>query len=485
MNTTKKRKLLPNDMTIIDTHQARKAVFATGLGNAMEWFDFGIYSYLAVTIGKVFFPEMEGTLQLVYTFATFAIAFIMRPIGGFVFGALGDRLGRKRVLTITILMMAFSTLCIGLIPSYQSIGLTASFLLLAARLVQGFSTGGEYSGAMTYIAESAPDKKRGILGSGLEVGTLSGYIAGSGLVTLLTFILGDQGMVDWGWRIPFFIAAPLGLIGFYLRTNLDETQAFQEIQESEQDQNETEEQPTFKDIFLYFKKELFLCIVIVAFFNITNYMLLSYMPSHLNSVLGYENSKSLLLILVVMVLMIPIVILMGHLSDKFGNKIITQIGLVGLILFAIPAFLLLRDDNTLTVFLGLLLLALCLSCFEGTVPSMLPTLFFTDVRYRALSVSFNVSVSIFGGTTPMIASFLIDKTHNNLMPAFYLVLVGLIGMIVFTLMFKQTSGKSLRGSLPAVETKAEAKKMVNNPKKALWWRKEAKELRKKSQEEDK
>ncbi|MBC1520055.1 MFS transporter [Listeria aquatica] len=482
MNTTKKRKLLPNDMTIIDTSQARKAVFATGLGNAMEWFDFGIYSYLAVTIGKVFFPEMEGTLQLVYTFATFAIAFIMRPIGGFVFGALGDRLGRKRVLTITILMMAFSTLCIGLIPSYQSIGLTASFLLLAARLVQGFSTGGEYSGAMTYIAESSPDKKRGILGSGLEVGTLSGYIAGSGLVTILTFILGNQGMVDWGWRIPFFVAAPLGLIGFYLRTSLDETQAFQEIQESEQDQGETEKQPTFKDIFLYFKKELFLCIVIVAFFNITSYMLLSYMPSHLNAVLGYENSKSLLLILVVMLFMIPTVILMGHLSDKFGNKIITQIGLVGLILFAIPAFLLLRDDNILTVFLGLLLLALCLSCFEGTVPSMLPTLFFTDVRYRALSVSFNVSVSIFGGTTPMIASFLIDKTGNNLMPSFYLVLVGVIGMIVFTLMFKQTSGKSLRGSLPAVETKAEAKKMVNNPKKALWWRKEAKALRKKSKE---
>ncbi len=170
-------KLHKDDITIVDAQMAKKAVIATALGNAMEWFDFGIYSYLAVVIGKVFFPEMSGSVQLVYTFATFSIAFIVRPFGGLFFGRLGDRWGRKKVLTITLLMMAISTLCIGLIPSYASIGTTASVLLLLARLVQGFSTGGEYSGAMTFIAESTPDKKRGFLSSGLEVGTLIGYIA--------------------------------------------------------------------------------------------------------------------------------------------------------------------------------------------------------------------------------------------------------------------------------------------------------------------
>lgn len=169
----------------------------------MEWFDFGIYSYLAVVLGQVFFPEVEGTMQLVYTFATFAVAFLVRPFGGMFFGMLGDRLGRKKILAVTLTLMALATLSIGLIPSYGSIGITATILLLVARLVQGFSTGGEYSGAMTFIAESTPDKKRGFMSSGLEVGTLVGYIGGAGIVTLLTYILGDDAMAAWGWRIPF------------------------------------------------------------------------------------------------------------------------------------------------------------------------------------------------------------------------------------------------------------------------------------------
>ena len=176
-----KEKLHKDDITLVDSKVARKAVVATGLGNAMEWFDFGIYSYLAATIGKVFFPEMTGSAQLVYTFATFAIAFLVRPVGGMFFGMLGDRLGRKKILAVTLVLMALATLSIGLIPSYSSIGITAPILLLVARLVQGFSTGGEYSGAMTFIAESTPDKKRGIMASGLEVGTLVGYIFQSGM----------------------------------------------------------------------------------------------------------------------------------------------------------------------------------------------------------------------------------------------------------------------------------------------------------------
>lgn len=205
-----KPRLDEEDITVVDPDVAKRAVMATALGNAMEWFDFGIYSYLAVTIGKVFFPEMTGGVQLIYAFATFAVAFIARPLGGILFGMLGDRWGRKRVLAITLILMAVSTLSIGLIPSYASIGSTATLLLLIARLVQGFSTGGEYAGAMTFIAESTPDKKRGVMASGLEVGTLIGYVAGAGLVTLLTFLLGPKGMVEWGWRIPFWIAAPWG-----------------------------------------------------------------------------------------------------------------------------------------------------------------------------------------------------------------------------------------------------------------------------------
>ncbi|GIO68178.1 MFS transporter [Paenibacillus sp. FSL M7-1455] len=462
-------KLHKDDITIVDAQMAKKAVIATALGNAMEWFDFGIYSYLAVVIGKVFFPEMSGSVQLVYTFATFSIAFIVRPFGGLFFGRLGDRWGRKKVLTITLLMMAISTLCIGLIPSYASIGTTASVLLLLARLVQGFSTGGEYSGAMTFIAESTPDKKRGFLSSGLEVGTLIGYIAGSGLVTLLTYLLGSEQMLAWGWRIPFFIAAPIGLVGLYLRGHLEETPAFEAM---EQAKDEDKPKTPLRELFSRHWKVILICTVLVFFFNVVDYMVLSYMPSHLTAVLGYGEAEGLLLILIVMFIMIPIVLAMGYFSDRIGNKRIMQIGLAGLLVLSLPAFMWISSGKLGLVFLGLLILAVFLTCFEGTMPSVLPALFFTDVRYGLLAITYNISASLFGGTTPLVMAWLINLTQNNLVPAYFLIATSIIGLVVVTFWFTDTSGKSLRGSPPAVEEKHEIKELLKEPEEALWWHEE-------------
>ncbi len=464
-----KPKLHQDDITIVDASMARKAVVATALGNAMEWFDFGIYSYLAVVIGKVFFPSLSGSVQLIYTFATFSIAFIVRPFGGLFFGRLGDRWGRKKVLTITLLMMAISTLCIGLIPSYASIGVTASVLLLLARLVQGFSTGGEYSGAMTFIAESTPDKRRGFLASGLEVGTLIGYIAGSGLVTLLTYLLGSEQMVAWGWRIPFFVAAPIGLVGLYLRKHLEETPAF-EAMEKAKDENKPKE--PLRELLSKHWKVMLICTVLVFFFNVVDYMVLSYMPSHLTAVLGYGEGEGLLLILIVMFIMIPIVLAMGHFSDRFGNKRIMQIGLAGLLVLSLPAFLWIGSGKLGLVFLGLLILAVFLTCFEGTMPSVLPALFFTDVRYGLLAITYNISASLFGGTTPLVMAWLINLTQNNLVPAYFLIATSIIGLVVVTFWFTETSGKALRGSPPAVAEKHEIKELLDEPEEALWWHEE-------------
>lgn len=447
---------------------AKKAVVATALGNAMEWFDFGIYSYLAVTMGKVFFPEMSSGVQLIYAFATFAVAFLARPLGGFLFGMLGDRWGRKRVLAITLILMAVSTLSIGLIPSYASIGSTATFLLLLARLVQGFSTGGEYAGAMTFIAESTPDKKRGVMASGLEVGTLIGYVAGSGLVTLLTFVLGTETMLDWGWRIPFWIAAPLGLIGFYLRNRLEETPAFEAMEETREENNHI----SIKEILTSYWKTLLIGMIVVFFYNVVNYMVLSYMPSHLSAVLGYGETKGLLLIVIVMVIMIPIVILMGYFGDRLGAKRIVQGGLIGVILLSLPAFWLIGSGSTGYVFLGLMMLAIFSSTFQGSMPSLLPSLFYTEVRYGALAITYNISASIFGGTTPLLVSWLINWTKSHLVPAYYLIFAGVVGIVVVTYFVKDTSGKSLRGSPPAVAGEHEIQEVLEEPEEALWWREE-------------
>jgi MFS transporter, MHS family, proline/betaine transporter len=462
------RRLRKDDITIVDTDATKKAVVATALGNAMEWFDFGIYSYLAVIIGKVFFSGTAGPLQLVYSFATFAVAFLVRPFGGMFFGMLGDRLGRKKILTITLVLMSLATLSMGLIPSYAKIGNLAPILLLLARLVQGFSTGGEYSGAMTFIVESSPDKKRGFLSSGLEVGTLVGYIAGSGIVTILSFWLGDDKMLAWGWRIPFFIAAPIGLIGLYLRNNLEETPIFEAMN---QEKNKENEKGLVKKVFVFHWPQLLKGIVLVLFFNVVDYMLLSYMPSYLNVVLGYGETKGLLLILIVMFIMIPIVLLMGYFSDRIGSKRLVMGGLIGLILLSIPSFKMIGSGNNLMVFFGLMILAILLATFEATMPSMLPSLFFTQVRYVALAITFNISVSLFGGTTPLVMAWLIKSTKNQMVPAYYIMAACLIG--VLTMFFvRDTTGKALRGSAPAVEEKHEIVEILEDPQEALWWKEE-------------
>ncbi len=452
-------------VNVVDMQQTKKSVYATGIGNAMEWFDFGLYSYLAIIISQNFFSAVENDeLKLVFTFATFAIAFLMRPIGGIVFGRIGDRLGRKVVLTTTIVMMAGSTLIIGLLPTYDQIGIWAPILLLLARILQGFSTGGEYAGAMVYIAESSPDNKRSALGSGLEIGTLGGYILASLLATTLFVTLSDDQMASWGWRIPFILGAPLGLFGLYLRRHLDESPIF----ENEINEN-TEEPATFREILRDHKRDIIVCFIAVAFFNITNYMLLSYMPSYLDEVIGMSSSTSTILITGVMVIMIPLAYFFGKLSDKKGNRNIVLFALAGLSLLSILSFFLIGLKPLFFVGIGIFILGFFLAIFEGTMPSLLPSIFYTDVRYRTLSVTFNVSVSIFGGTTPLVSTWLVHTTQNPLAPAFYLTAVSVIGFVTFFFFFKNTAGKALKGSHPTVSSEKEVASIAKKPDDALWW----------------
>ena len=214
----------------------RKAIAASAIGNATEWFDYGIYAYGVAYISAAIFPGDAANATLL-ALMTFAVSFLVRPLGGFVWGPLGDRLGRKQVLAITILLMAGATLCVGLLPTYDMIGMWAPFLLVLLRMVQGFSTGGEYGGAATFMAEYAPNRRRGFLGSFLEFGTLGGFSLGALLMLGFSLVLGDDQMHAWGWRLPFLVAAPLGLIGLYLRSRLQDTPVFRELEEK----GETEE----------------------------------------------------------------------------------------------------------------------------------------------------------------------------------------------------------------------------------------------------
>ncbi|MGW6062261.1 glycine betaine/L-proline transporter ProP [Streptomyces sp. NPDC055189] len=454
----KNPRLRQSDITVTEEAQVKRAVKATALGNAMEWYDFGVYAYLAVIIGKEFFPSGNDTAQTLSSLATFAAAFLVRPIGGMVFGPLGDRVGRKKILALTMIMMSAATLAIGLIPSYSTIGVWAPVLLVLCRMVQGFSTGGEYGGAATFIAEYAPDKRRGFWGSFLEFGTLIGYTVAAVLVTALTMGLSDGAMQSWGWRIPFMVAAPLGLIGLYLRLKLDESPAFQKMAEAESGPAAERQKKSFRDSFFGQWRPMLLCIALVAAFNVTDYMLLSYMPTYLTE-LGFGETGGLMSIVIVMLILMALINSVGRLSDRIGRKPVLMAGSVGFFVLAIPAFLLIKQGGTVAVFTGLLILGLALVCYLGAMSSSLPALFPTDVRYGSLSIGFNVSVSLFGGTTPLVVAALIGATGNDLMPAFYTMLAGLVGIIAVAAM-KETARQPLEGSPPSVATAQEARELV-------------------------
>ncbi|WP_328741488.1 glycine betaine/L-proline transporter ProP [Streptomyces caniferus] len=470
----RKQPLSTEDVTVTDRPAVRKAVSAAALGNTMEWFDFGVYAYLAGTLGKVFFPSSSPGAQVVSAFATFAAAFLVRPLGGLVFGPLGDRIGRKRVLAATMIMMAISTFAVGFLPTYSTIGFAAPILLLICRLVQGFSTGGEYAGATTYIAEYAPDTRRGFLGSWLDFGTFVGYSLGSGLVTLLTAVLGDDGLVDWGWRLPFLVAGPLGLIGLYMRLRLEETPAFQ--REAEQAHHDAEEavaagggdpveearqsgKGRLKEIFTRHWEAVLICMGLVLLYNVTNYMVTSYLPTFMTETLGQNALTAQLLVLGTMIVVVLSVTTVGRTSDRWGRRPVFMAGSAAMIVLAVPAMLLIRGGGILLPAFGCLILGLLLVCFAGTSASTLPALFPTRLRYGALSISFNISVSLFGGTTPLIASALVQATGNDLVPAYYLMVAGVIGLIT-TFFLHETAGKPLRGSGPMVESEEQAQELV-------------------------
>ncbi|MCD8879202.1 MFS transporter [Staphylococcus kloosii] len=430
---------------LIKSSDVRKKVIVTSMGNAIEWFDFALYAQLAVYISKNFFGNVADKNQLLFTFGTFAIAFLVRPIGAIFFGYIGDRFGRKVVLTTTITIMASSTLALGILPTSSQIGVLAPVLLLLVRMLQSFSTGGEYSGAMTYIAESSPDNKRGRLTSVLEMGTMIGNALAAIIVATLLYSLSAQQINTWGWRFPFLLAAPFGIIVVYLRYRLDETPSFK---------NRTEEaQNHLLTAFKNYKKEAIIMTVAVIFLNVNNYMFLTYLPSFLKTNVGLAPQFSTVLNAIALILMLPFIFSFGLLSDKFNNKSVILVGLGSFVCFSIPAFLLMNGNNHIfIVFVGIMIFAIMLSVFNGVMPSTLPAITHTNVRMKFLSIIYNIGTAIFGGLTPFILSLLSNLKSGQLNPAFYLMIVNIIGFIVFSIYFKATSNKPLKGSKPNISS---------------------------------
>ncbi|WP_020387569.1 MFS transporter [Kribbella catacumbae] len=428
----------------------KRAIGASAIGNATEWFDYGIYAYGVTYISAAIFPG-DTEEQTLLALMTFAVSFLIRPLGGLVWGPLGDRLGRKYVLALTILMMSGATLCVGLVPSYDTIGLWAPILLVLLRMVQGFSTGGEYGGAATFMAEYAPSRKRGFLGSFLEFGTLAGFSLGALLMLGFSLLLGDEAMHSWGWRLPFLVAAPLGLVGMYLRSRLEDTPVFRELEAK----GEKEEQTTtqFKDLLLGYWQPILRLGGLVVALNVVNYTLLTYMPTYLEKEIGLSSDESLIVPIIGMLTMMIFLPFAGSLSDRIGRKPLWWFSLVGLFVAGTPMFMLM-GSNMLGAVVGFAVLGLLYVPQLATISATFPAMFPTHVRYAGFAIAYNVSTSLFGGTAPAVNDWLAARTGNALIPAFYMMAACVIGAIALLKMPETTrcplNGTAMPGTADAL-----------------------------------
>ncbi|WAC56995.1 MFS transporter [Gordonia sp. SL306] len=423
----------------------RKAIGASAIGNATEWYDYGVYAATATYLTEAFFP---GDLGSIGTMLGFAISFVLRPLGGMVWGPIGDRIGRKSVLAMTILLISGATALIGVLPTHAVAGVWAPILLILLRVIQGFSTGGEYGGAATFMAEYAPDNKRGRYGSFLEFGTLAGFSAGTAIVLLFELLLSDEQMQTWGWRIPFLIALPMGLIGLYLRSQMEDTPVFQELEQ--EDEIKGSAWTRFKDLLTNYWHPILVMFGMVIALNVVNYTLLAYQPSYLKNTIGLSETSGSVVVLVGQVAMMAMIPFFGRWSDSTGRKPMWWGSLIGLFILALPLYWLMGQGFAWAI-VGFVILGLLYIPQLATISATFPAMFPTQVRYAGFAISYNVATAAFGGTAPLVNDAVVENTGWNLFPAVYMMGACAIGLVAMVFL-KETAGCSIRGTeIPSKE----------------------------------
>ena len=360
------------------------------------------------------------------------MSFILRPIGAVVWGAWGDRWGRRWALSWSILIMSGSTFFIGLLPTYAAIGMASAMSLLVLRMIQGFSASGEYAGAGTFLAEYAPPARRGIYTSLVPASTACGLLAGSLMVTGMFSVLSDDAMNTWGWRVPFLLAGPLGLIGRYIRVHLEDSPAYQEMRaEMPQEQKATSWSEPLRLLLRDHLHETLITFGVSCLNAVAFYMLLTYMPTYVHEELGFSQDTSTLATSVMLVVYIAAIFLMGHLSDSFGRRRMLIAACVAFIVLTIPLFVVMTKAAGMlaVVILCQIVFAIALTANDGTLATFLAESFPTNVRYSGFALSFNGANALLGGTTPFIVTWLIKVTGSPLAPAVYLTVIALIAMV--------------------------------------------------------
>lgn len=410
----------------------RRLVVAGAAGNVMEWYDFSVYGYFAQVIGKHFFPAEDPSTSLIASFGAFAAGFIMRPVGGLVFGHIGDKIGRKAALTLSVLAMAIPTFLIGILPDHRQIGSAAAVLLVLLRMVQGLSVGGEYTTSVVFLVEGAPPHQRGRAGSWSVFGAVAGILLGSAVGALTSTVLSTEALHSWGWRLPFIVGLGVGLAGLYIRRHIPEPGPAVQHQHS--------------PVIEAFRTE-WRAMLRIAAFNALNavgfYMIFVYVVTYLQDIVHLTAAQALDINTVNMLVLLLLIPLAGALSDRVGRKPLLIGSTLGVLLLAWPLFWLMDHPSLTLVFLSQLAFAVLLAFYFGPVPVTMVEAFPGRVRCSALSIGYNLCLGIVGGTTPMVTTFLLERSRDDLAPAYYLMVAAAVSLGI-SLTLPETSREPLR-----------------------------------------
>jgi MHS family proline/betaine transporter-like MFS transporter len=414
---------------------ARRAIVAAGIGNMLEYYDFGIYGFLAPVIARKFFPGSDATAALLATFAAFGVGFLARPVGGIVLGRIGDIAGRKSTLVLTIVLLAVGTAGIGLIPDYAAIGVLAPVLLVACRILQGLSAGGEWGNATAFIVEWSPHGKRGYLGSFSQASVVAGILMSSGIAAILNSTFSPAAIDGWAWRLPFLLGAVLLPVGLWLRLGIEETPRFREEQAGV-----TTGLADLGTPFGMMAKAFGFTIL----WTVAYYVMLSYLPTFTQKYAGLSPSEALWSNTVAAAALMIAIPVTGALSDRIGRKPLLMFCCIAFVVLAYPGFwLMLSGLPVYGVALVQIGFNLVIATFSGPGPAALVELFPTRSRTSLMSVSYALAVAIFGGFAPFIAVWLIQQTGTPIAPTYYLIAAGLVSAATIAT-FKETAFERLR-----------------------------------------
>jgi MHS family proline/betaine transporter-like MFS transporter len=401
-------------------HHARRwrAVTAASIGNAFEWFDFIIYGFFAMMIAKLFFPTGNETASLLLTFASFGVTFVMRPFGAVVLGNIADRHGRKTTLTLTISMMMAGTAITAFAPTYSSIGIFAPIMITGARMIQGFSAGGEFGSATVFLAEQNPTR-RGFYASWQFAGQGLSTVLATGFGAVLNSVLTAEQMETWGWRIPFLFGLLIGPVGYYIRRHVDETLEFQSAQ--------TISAP-LREMLTYAKTRLLVALGTIVLLTVAAYTNV-YMPTYAIRELGLPPAGGFLAGLLAGAIQIVIVPVAGALSDRFGRLPIAAAAVVAILISVHPLFACLVARPTIGWLLFVqAVIGVFVAVYAGPIPALICELFPTRVRTTAVSTSYSLAVAFFGGFAPFIVASLVDITGSSLVPGYYLMFAAAVSL---------------------------------------------------------